>query len=184
MGAGQGISCVQRSPSETNDSFFPTEEVAKSPFASLVGVVIGQKIRFMKARALRAQVYQHFGTTFSPSAVLDDLEILEDILGPEHRQQYDAISRLCIKAEDCKINPRTAREIQDLCAGIRGIGPWTIAAVLAARLLDWNILPKKDKFLERKLRELPPADFPKDPTTQWAPYCTIATWYLWRWRIQ
>jgi DNA-3-methyladenine glycosylase II len=75
--------------------------------------------------------------------------------------------------------------IADLIA-IRGIGRWTAEMFLIFHLLRPNVLPLDDIGLVNGISE---NYFSGDPVSRsdvrevavaWAPYCSVATWYIWR----
>jgi len=70
--------------------------------------------------------------------------------------------------------------------GIRGIGRWTAEMFLIFHLMRPNILPLDDIGL---LNGISRNYFSGDPVSRsdarevaaaWAPYCSVATWYIWR----
>jgi DNA-3-methyladenine glycosylase II len=73
-----------------------------------------------------------------------------------------------------------------ILTSVKGIGRWTVQMLLIFRLHRWNVLPIDDLGIRagvRKVYQL--ADMPDKKTVtqlgeQWQPYCTIASWYLWR----
>jgi len=69
---------------------------------------------------------------------------------------------------------------------VRGIGRWTVEMLLIFRLGRPDVLPADDYGVRKgfatvfRRREVPP---PKDVARRgerWAPYRTVAAWYLWR----
>lgn len=75
--------------------------------------------------------------------------------------------------------------IEELVA-IRGIGRWTAEMFLMFHLLRPNILPLDDIGL---INGISSNYFSGDPVSRsdarevavaWAPYCSVATWYIWR----
>ena len=75
--------------------------------------------------------------------------------------------------------------IEELVA-IRGIGRWTAEMFLMFHLLRPNILPLDDIGL---INGISTNYFSGDPVSRsdarevavaWAPYCSVATWYIWR----
>ena len=75
--------------------------------------------------------------------------------------------------------------IQELVA-IRGIGRWTAEMFLIFYLLRPNVLPLDDAGLIRGISE---GYFSGEPVSRsearevaaaWSPYCSVATWYIWR----
>ena len=70
--------------------------------------------------------------------------------------------------------------------GIRGIGRWTAEMFLIFHLMRPNILPLDDIGL---INGISKNYFSGDPVSRsearevaaaWAPYCSVATWYIWR----
>ena len=69
---------------------------------------------------------------------------------------------------------------------IRGIGRWTAEMFLIFHLMRPNVLPMDDVGLINGISQ---AYFSGDPVSRsdarevaaaWAPYCSVATWYIWR----
>jgi DNA-3-methyladenine glycosylase II len=69
---------------------------------------------------------------------------------------------------------------------IKGIGEWSVQMLLMFQLQRWNILPVGDVGIQLAMRDLYQLDASPKPTQMreiaapWAPYRTIACWYLWR----
>ena len=70
--------------------------------------------------------------------------------------------------------------------GIRGIGRWTAEMFLIFHLMRPNVLPLDDVGLINGISQ---NYFSGDPVSRsearevaaaWAPYCSVATWYIWR----
>ena len=75
--------------------------------------------------------------------------------------------------------------IQELSA-IRGVGRWTAEMFLIFHLLLPNVLPLDDAGL---IRGISANYFSGEPVSRsearevaaaWSPYCSVATWYIWR----
>jgi DNA-3-methyladenine glycosylase II len=78
---------------------------------------------------------------------------------------------------------------------VRGIGKWTVEMLLIFRLGRPNVLPVSDYGVRKgfaltfgKLKptdKVTPMDLPKPDVMirrakKWQPWCSIASWYLWR----
>jgi len=69
---------------------------------------------------------------------------------------------------------------------IKGIGRWTVQMLLIFRLHRWDVLPVDDLGIRAGVRkvynlaELPHRKTVEQLGQMWKPYCTIASWYLWR----
>ena len=77
-------------------------------------------------------------------------------------------------------------EIIERISQVRGIGRWTVEMMLLFRLGRPNVLPVDDygvrKGMQRlyKLRELPTKDAMRRRARKWEPWCSVASWYMWR----
>jgi DNA-3-methyladenine glycosylase II len=69
---------------------------------------------------------------------------------------------------------------------VKGIGRWTAQMFLMFRLGRPDVLPDLDLGVQKgiqiayRLRKLPSPERVKKIGAKWAPYRTIASWYLWR----
>ncbi len=69
---------------------------------------------------------------------------------------------------------------------VKGIGRWTAQMFLMFRLGRPDVLPDLDLGIQKgiqqayRLRKLPSPEKVKKVGAKWAPYRTIASWYLWR----
>lgn len=69
---------------------------------------------------------------------------------------------------------------------VKGIGRWTVQMLLIFRLHRWDVLPVDDLGIRTgvqrvyNLAELPHRKTVEQLGQMWKPYCTIASWYLWR----
>ena len=77
-------------------------------------------------------------------------------------------------------------EVMATLVTVRGIGRWTAQMVLMFRLGRPDILPELDLGIQkavqlmRRMRKLPTPQQLQKFGAPWAPYRTIASWYLWR----
>lgn len=75
--------------------------------------------------------------------------------------------------------------IQDLCQ-VKGIGEWTAQMFLIFHLQRPDVLPLADLGLQKAVSLLYKKRYPMSESTllkvarPWAPYRSVATWYLWR----
>ncbi|MDF0554667.1 DNA-3-methyladenine glycosylase [Kamptonema sp. UHCC 0994] len=69
---------------------------------------------------------------------------------------------------------------------VKGIGRWSVQMFLIFRLNRWDVLPVDDLGIRSGIRKLYGLDALPDRKTierlgqKWKPYCSIASWYLWR----
>ncbi len=70
--------------------------------------------------------------------------------------------------------------------GIRGIGRWTAEMFLIFHLMRPNVLPLDDIGLINGISrnyfsgDVVSRSDARDVAVAWAPYCSVATWYIWR----
>ena len=70
--------------------------------------------------------------------------------------------------------------------GIRGIGRWTAEMFLIFHLMRPNVLPLDDVGLINGISknyfsgEVVSRSDAREVAAAWAPYCSVATWYIWR----
>ena len=80
----------------------------------------------------------------------------------------------------------TDDEIIAALTQVKGIGRWTAQMFLMFRLGRPDVLPDLDLGIQKgiqrayRLRKLPPPERVLKIGAKWAPYRTIASWYLWR----
>jgi DNA-3-methyladenine glycosylase II len=69
---------------------------------------------------------------------------------------------------------------------VKGIGVWTVHMFLIFALRRPNVLPTGDLGIRNAIKKayaMEAAPLPKDVeamAAKWHPYCTVASWYLWR----
>jgi DNA-3-methyladenine glycosylase II len=75
--------------------------------------------------------------------------------------------------------------IEELIA-VRGIGRWTAEMFLIFHLMRPNVLPLDDVGLINGISknyfsgDVVSRSDARDVAVAWAPYCSVATWYIWR----
>ncbi len=108
------------------------------------------------------------------------------------RNKLASLRDLAAKVLDGTVpTPAAARRLSDSelverLTAVRGIGPWTVHMVLMFNLGRPDVLPTGDfgvregfRKLHRKRRQPTPAEL-AHYARRWAPYRSIAAWYLWR----
>ena len=77
-------------------------------------------------------------------------------------------------------------EVIERLTQVKGIGNWTAHMFLMFALRRPNVLPIGDLGIRSAIRkaygmaELPQPDEMESIAARWRPYCTVASWYLWR----
>ena len=107
------------------------------------------------------------------------------------RQKVKGIKELSKKFINKSFNPKlinnmTDQEAIEYLSSLRQIGKWSAEMILLFTYNRPNIWPIQDIGLLRaisnnyKKKYLPPKNFVKKLNTKFSPYCSVATWYLWR----
>jgi len=107
------------------------------------------------------------------------------------RQKAKGIKELSKKFLNKSFNPKlinnmTDEEAIEYLSSLRQIGKWSAEMILLFTYNRPNIWPIQDIGLLRaisnnyKKKYLPPKNFVKKLNTKFSPYCSVATWYLWR----
>lgn len=165
-------------------------EPPNSPFETLVRSIIGQQVSRKSALSIWGRFQKHFNFEPTPQQVLvtafDDLRALglsqrktEYILGVA-----DYFSDQQVRDLDWA-KMENERIIAQLCK-LRGVGRWTAEMFLIFNLHRANVLPLDDAGLIKAISKHyfsgePVSRFEAREVAQaWTPWCTVATWYLWR----
>ena len=107
------------------------------------------------------------------------------------RQKVKGIKELAIKFENRSFNPRKIKFMSDeeaiiYLSSLRQIGRWSAEMILLFTLNRPDIWPIQDIGLLRsisnnyKKKYSPPKKFVEILRKRFSPYCSVATWYLWR----
>lgn len=169
------------------------EEHLKPPaeaFATLVRAIIGQQVSRRNAEAIWGRFNDTFALPATPADVLAlEVAALQQMGMPKRKAEY--ILDLALHFEERKVNPESWQDMDDeaiireLCA-IRGVGRWTAEMFLIFNLHRADVLPLDDAGLIRAISQHyysgePVSRFEAREVAQaWTPWCTVATWYLWR----
>ena len=140
-----------------------------------MGAIIGQKISYTAARSLRSKLYSRYGSEISPIMLKgQDLSFLGTIPATIIRDVTDYII-----INNVDLN--TEEGIRSLI-NVSGIGSWTIDTTLLTCLKNWDLFPLGDKFLQARMKRLYGNGYnANNISTNWIPYRSVVTWYLWRW---
>lgn len=160
---------------EVDVTGFQLHTVVKKPYTALIAAIIGQKITYKLAKQLRGQLYTRYGTNFTPQQIAKaDLSFLG-------AAPVSIIRNVTQHILDNNIELMTEADIRSL-ATVSGIGSWTVDTTLLTCLMNWNLFPLGDKFLQARMKRL----YSKYSNyavirERWAPYKSVVTWYLWCW---
>ena len=107
------------------------------------------------------------------------------------RQKVKGIKDLAKKIINTKFDPKLINKMNDeeaieYLSNLRQIGRWSAEMILLFTYNRPNIWPIQDIGLLRaisnnyKKKYFPPKTFLKKLYKRFSPYCSVATWYLWR----
>lgn len=154
----------------------------KKPYQSIIGTLIGQKIRYTVAKQIRGKLWSYYGTNFSPGSL--DPNILMKF-GIDSRF-LNIISELDIYIRQKNLDLRKESDLLQI-SNISGIGSWTVNVALLSSGMRWDIFPINDVFLQIRIQRLYNLDHRptememKIISDKWGIYKGIVCWYLWRW---
>ncbi|MGA8029970.1 MAG: DNA-3-methyladenine glycosylase [Bryobacteraceae bacterium] len=164
--------------------------IREPTFETLARSITFQQLSGKAAGTIFGRLRKAVGRRFTASAFLK--------LTPEQlracglsRQKIASLTDLAERVARREINFRKLPHLPDddiiaLLSQVRGVGVWTVQMFLIFALQRPNVMPLGDLGIRNAVRrayglpELPrPADLAKI-AEKWHPYCSIASWYLWR----
>lgn len=171
---------------------FPDDGLAPpgDPFVTLARALIGHQSSIKAADAAWQRFTAGCGKRPTPQAVLR-LADEDATLAGLPKRKADYITDLATHFAEKKVQPARWGDMDDeavvaeLCA-IRGIGRWTAEMFLIFHLQRADVLPLDDS---RLLKAISLHYFSGEPVSRfearevaqaWAPWRTVATWFLWR----
>jgi DNA-3-methyladenine glycosylase II len=179
---------------------------AQSPFEALLESIIYQQLHGKAAAAIHAKLITSFHPIAGPGVHPSPQHLLEcpneqlRAAGLSHNKAL-AVRDLAAKTVDgtvptlARIRKMSDTAIIEHLTQVRGIGVWTVQMFLIFRLGRPDILPTSDYGVRKgfaltfgKLKpaaKVTPADLPKPAEMEkrakkWRPWCSVASWYLWR----
>lgn len=161
----------------------------KDPFFSLCKSIVGQQISVQAANAVWKKLDAK-AKKMKPENILK-LTTRQLASCGLSRQKIDYLKILAKKFHTGEIDIKKLKKMDDdeaikYLSQVKGIGKWTAEMFLFFNQLRPNIFPIQDIGLLRAISVNYKTSYP--PTTKelekyqkkWSPYCTVATWYLWR----
>jgi DNA-3-methyladenine glycosylase II len=162
-----------------------------SPFQTLSRIIVGQQISLKLGRTLCARLVQACGEDMRPDCISQFSEADLRALGLSLRKaQYlrDAVAFFTVPERMDAAwwhNQEDAAVVSRLCE-IRGVGRWTAEMFLIFFLGGPDVLPLDDTGLLKAISHHYFSDEPvsrfeaREVSQAWAPWRTVASWYLWR----
>ena len=158
-------------------------------FTTLARSIVGQQISVKAAQS----VWERFSALpkrMTPANVLK-LKVDDMRAAGLSARKIEYLVDLALHFDSGAIHADAWREMEDELiiaelVGIRGIGRWTAEMFLIFHLMRPNVLPLDDIGL---ITGISKNYFSGDPVSRsdarevaaaWSPYCSVATWYIWR----
>jgi DNA-3-methyladenine glycosylase II len=172
-----------------------------TPFTSLLESILYQQLHGKAAATIHKRVLALYGDSDpEPQALLDTPDQMLRACGVSGNK-IKALKDLAARTLDGTVPTHKAiqkladAEILERLTAVRGIGAWTVEMLLIFRLGRPDVLPVTDYGVRKgfaltfqripKNRPLAAADLPKAEVLlkrgkRWAPYRSVASWYMWR----
>ena len=171
----------------------PSEIILKSRkdvFFSLCKSIIGQQISVAAANSVFLKFKKKCDNKINPKTVskLSATQLKRCGLS---RQKVLGIKSLAKQILNKSFNPKLIKNMSDeeaidYLSNLRQIGRWSAEMILLFTYNRSDIWPVQDIGLLRAIsknynkRYLPPEKFVSILKKRFSPYCSVATWYLWR----
>ena len=159
-------------------------------FFSLCKSIIGQQISVAAANSVFKKFRSLCNGKINPK-VIKKITIQKLKKCGLSSQKAKGIKELSIKFSNKSFNPKLIKKMNDeeaiiYLSSLRQIGRWSAEMILLFTYNRENIWPVQDIGLLRaisnnyKKKYLPPEKFVNYLKKKFSPYCSVATWYLWR----
>tara|TARA_B100000700_G_C14871674_1_gene773717 strand:- start:370 stop:996 length:627 start_codon:yes stop_codon:yes gene_type:complete len=162
----------------------------KDIFFSLCKSIIGQQISVSAANSVFRKFSKACNGKINPKIVkkISNHKLKKCGLS---RQKVRGIKELSIKFVKKSFNPKIIKGMSDedaiiYLSSLRQIGRWSAEMILLFTFNRENIWPIQDIGLLKAISKnynkkyLPPKIFVNKLHKRFSPYCSVATWYLWR----
>ena len=162
----------------------------KDIFFSLCKSIIGQQISVVAANSVFLKFKKKCNNKINPK-IVSKLTFSQIKSCGLSRQIVIGIKNLAKQIIDKSFRPRLIAQMNDeeaivYLSDLKQIGRWSAEMILLFTYNRSNIWPIQDIGLLRaisknyKKKYLPPEKFVNILKKRFSPYCSVATWYLWR----
>lgn len=160
-------------------------------YYSLLKSIVGQQLSVKAAASINKRFFTFFDGKPLPQNILATRDQTLRNLGlswAKVKYVKDLSQKVIDKEVTFRnINKKTDQEIITELTKVKGIGIWTVHMFLIFTLCRLNVLPVSDLGIKNaikklyNLRKLPNEKriITLSKKNNWAPYCSIASWYLW-----
>jgi DNA-3-methyladenine glycosylase II len=166
-------------------------EYREPAFQTLVRSIVYQQLSGKAAGTIFRRLAEAVGgEPFTPEAILKLSPRRMQSLGLS-RQKRDYIRDLAKRTVTGEIDFAAFQELEDAAiveqlTAVKGVGVWTVQMFLIFALKRPNVLPTGDLGVRTAIKRaygLEAMPKPSDVARiaePWHPYCSVASWYLWR----
>lgn len=163
----------------------------RSPdFETLVKSIVNQQLSGRVASVIFGRLTAAAGGSLTPAAILK--------LRPDRMRRLGLSKQKTAYIRDLARHTRDRRlvfeelekladaEVIERLTQIKGIGVWTVHMFLMFALRRLDVFPAGDLGIRNAIRKAYGLEQPPTPAEmqlmaeRWRPYCTVASWYLWR----
>ena len=159
------------------------------PFVTLARSIVGQQISVKAAQTVWDRFAQ-LPKTMTPANVLR-LKVDDMRAAGLSARKVEYLVDLALHFDSGAVSADSWHGMEDDAiiaelVGIRGIGRWTAEMFLIFHLMRPNVLPLDDVGLINGISrnyfsgEAVSRSDAREVAAAWAPYCSVATWYIWR----
>jgi DNA-3-methyladenine glycosylase II len=171
---------------QKNDTYLTRKYTA---FQTFFKIVIGQQISIEAASSIERRIRKKIKSV-TPKKLINiaDIDLRESGLSFRKIRYIKEIAQICINNSRFFLDIKLLSDSEAIksLSSLYGIGPWSAEMFLIFQFNRQNILPTGDIGLINsfcKNYQIDKKDFLMEISKQkqvWKPYCTVATWYLWR----
>jgi DNA-3-methyladenine glycosylase II len=158
-------------------------------FVTLARSIVGQQISVKAAQTVWDRFAQ-LSRRLTPGQVLKfKVDDMREAGLSARKVEYLVDLALHFESGSVQVKNWTKMDDEDIIAelvGIRGIGRWTAEMFLIFHLMRPNVLPLDDVGLINGISrnyfsgEAVSRSEAREVAAAWSPYCSVATWYIWR----
>jgi DNA-3-methyladenine glycosylase II len=159
-------------------------------FSTLVRSIVFQQLNGKAASKIFDRLVEAAGGQLTPEALtrMTDAQYRSAGISPQKLGYLRDLAQRTASGEIdfTQLPTLSDAEVIEHLTRVKGVGMWTAQMFLMFRLGRPNVLPVLDlgirKAIQRayRMRALPSAERIQKLGARWAPYCTVACWYLWR----
>ena len=165
-------------------------EFREPGFETLVKSIVYQQLSGRVASVIFGRLARAAGGTLTPETILK--------LRPSRMRSLGLSAQKTAYIRDLACHTRDGAvafhelaalpdsEVIDRLTQVKGIGVWTVHMFLIFALRRSDVLPTGDLGIRNAIRkaynlaEMPTPAQMEALAVRWRPYCTVASWYLWR----